>query len=155
MLMKTHVIKAARGVPLTLLRVGVGAIMAVHGAIKLWDLSAVQQQFDAIGIPLAAAMAVVVGICELGGGVLMALGLFTPIASLAVLAVMIGAIGFVHVEHGLLAQNGGFEYPLTIGLVALFYAFRGAGPVSVDAWLATRRPSTSVVLGRHPAEVSS
>jgi putative oxidoreductase len=155
MLMKTHVLKSVRSVPLTLLRVGVGIIMAVHGAMKIWDLSTAQQQFEAIGIPLAGATAVVVAIFELAGGVALAVGLFTPIAAAAIVAVMVGAIAFVHGGNGLLAQDGGFEYPLTVGLVALFYVFRGAGPISIDAWLATRRPSTSVVLGRHPAEVSS
>jgi putative oxidoreductase len=52
---------------------------------------------------------------------------------------MLVAIFAVHLGKGLFAQNGGWEYPLTLLLVSAFFAVRGAGPVSVDAAIARLR----------------
>src|SRR5690606_247128 len=90
------------------------------------------------GVPGAGIAAYLAVIGELGGGLALLVGLLTPIASLGILCVMAGAIAFAHWSNGLLAQNGGFEYPLVLLMVALFFLTRGAGPFSVDAWLAKR-----------------
>ena len=61
----------------------------------------------------------------------LSLGFFSA-ASMAV------AIGYAHFGHGLLAKNGGWEYPLVLALVSLFFVTAGAGPVSVDARFSRR-----------------
>ena len=47
--------------------------------------------------------------CEFGGGLLFTLGLITPIAALALLAVMLMAVATVHWTKGLWVTNGGYE----------------------------------------------
>jgi len=119
----------------TLLRVVIGVIMAVHGLDKLHGFQAWQEQIAQLGMPdphLFASLAVAAELC---GGFCLLIGLFTPFAALAVVCVLAVAIVKVHWGHGLMAQHGGFEYPLTLLLASLQFVARGAGPVSVDGFL--------------------
>lgn len=143
---------------LTLLRATVGVIMATHGWMKLTDIAGTQRGFEQIGIPLPGVAAYLATVAEFLGGLGLIVGLLTPIAAFGVLVVMLVAIFAVHWPNGLLAQRGGFEYPLVLAAVALFFMLRGAGPLSMDAWLARRRGGTRAVRaslppGQHPLEV--
>lgn len=125
-------------ITLTALRVGVGIIMMAHGWLKVTDVAGwkqLLQQLD-IAAPEVTAWLAIAG--ELLGGAGLLLGLLTPLAGLGVLAVMLTAIVTVHLPHGLLASNNGFEYPLTLALVAAFFIARGAGPFSLDALISSR-----------------
>ncbi|MCX4240307.1 DoxX family protein [Paraliomyxa miuraensis] len=127
-------------ITLTALRVGVGSIMVVHGWLKLTDAAAWKDQVVQLGMPAPELTAWLAIAGELLGGAGLVVGLLTPLAGLGVLATMITAIATVHLGHGLLAKDGGYEYPLTIALVAAFFIMRGAGPYSIDALLSGRRP---------------
>ncbi len=148
----------ARSVALLLLRVIVGLIMVVHGWMKLTNIEATASGFADMGIPAPEAGAYLAVCGELLGGLGIIVGLLTPIAALGVLCVMLTAIGFVHLPHGLLAQNNGFEYPLTIAAVAGYLMVRGAGPISLDAWWAKRRHAEerrATIPGQHPSSVAA
>lgn len=119
-------------IALTALRIGTGAIMAVHGWLKLIDYSSWVGMVQQLGIPAPELMAALGLAAELGGGIALILGFLTPIASAMILVNMLVAIFVVHWESGLLTESGGFEFPLTLGLVALYFLVRGAGPISVD-----------------------
>jgi putative oxidoreductase len=139
---------------LTALRVGVGLIMIVHGWVKLMDVSGWTNNLEQLGVPVPAVAAWVAIAGEFLGGAGLLLGLLTPVAAFGVLATMLTAIVTVHTGHGLLAENNGFEYPMTIALVAAYFMARGAGPLSVDAWIQTRRerPTAPSASGhRHPS----
>jgi len=118
-------------VALTLLRLSTGIIMAGHGWLKFKDLNTTIQQFAGMGIPKGAVYLAVAG--ELGGGLGLIVGLLTPIAAFGIFCTMATAILKVHLKNGLFAKDGGFEYPLTLAMVALFFIFHGAGPFSLDA----------------------
>ncbi|HCU25167.1 MAG TPA: hypothetical protein DF383_09120 [Deltaproteobacteria bacterium] len=122
---------AMTSLALTLLRIGTGIIMATHGWLKLQNFSQTVENFAGMGIPKIGVYLAIAG--ELGGGLGLIFGLLTPLAAFGILCVMVTAIYNVHLSNGLLAKDGGFEYPMTLGLVALFFIFRGAGPISVDA----------------------
>ncbi|MCC6272072.1 MAG: DoxX family protein [Deltaproteobacteria bacterium] len=115
---------------LTLLRISTGIIMAAHGWDKLQNLNATVEQFGAMGIPKAGVYLAIAG--ELGGGLGLIVGLLTPIAAFGVFCTMAVAILHVHLKNGLFAKDGGFEYPLTLAMVALYFIMRGAGPISLD-----------------------
>src|SRR5262245_11572484 len=100
----------ARAVGLTTLRAVVGLVMAVHGYVKLSDFSAWKHALVGLGMPAPDVLGALSIIAELGGGILLALGLFTPIAAALVLVNMLVAIFAVHFPNGLLAKNNGFEY---------------------------------------------
>jgi putative oxidoreductase len=72
---------------------------------------------------------------EFVGGLGLLAGLLTRVAALGPVCTMVVAILTVHLGHGLFAKNGGYEYPLTLLLVSAFFAFNGAGPISMDALL--------------------
>ena len=118
---------------LTIMRVAVGVIMAGHGWDKLHNVDNIVQAFTKMGLP-HPEIAVYLAIAgELGGGLGLIVGLLTPIAAFGVFCVMTVAITQVHWSNGLFAKNNGFEYPLTLFVVALYFIFRGGGPISLDA----------------------
>ena len=116
---------------LTLLRIGTGVIMAAHGWQKVQSLPQTIEGFAGMGIPKIGVYLAIAG--ELGGGLGLIFGLLTPLAAFGVLCVMATAVFKVHLASGLFAKDGGFEYPMTLGLVALYFIFRGGGPYSLDA----------------------
>jgi len=123
---------------LTLLRVVVGAIMAAHGFQKLMDFDAFQGQVAKLGLPFPEIMAPLALAGELLGGLGLIFGLLTRVAGFGVLCVMVVTIGWVNLKNGLFAENGGFEFPLTLAACALLFIAIGGGPFSLDTLLRKR-----------------
>jgi len=124
------------GEPLT--RVTAGLILMPHGAQKLFGLFGgygveATGQFFAAKLGLPASLALVAGLIEFFGGLLLALGLFTRLAAALVAGLMAVAAVTVHLPAGFFWTNGGYEYPLFWGLVALSFVLRGGGRYSLDA----------------------
>jgi putative oxidoreductase len=132
----THRIERVRDagetLTLTALRVGAGVILVAHGLQKLMDIGGTAQAFAGMGIPSPEISVYLAILGELVGGFGLLIGLFTRVAALGPLCTMIVAIFFVHLGKGLFAQQGGWEYPLTLLLVSLYFVARGGGPISVD-----------------------
>lgn len=124
---------------LTILRITAGIIMMVHGWLKLTDYAGWQQNLTNMGMPEPEIFAPIAIAGELAGGIGLIVGLLTPIAAAGVLSTMLTAIFLVHLPNGLLAKDGGFEYPLTMACVALYFVVRGAGPISLDHLIFGRR----------------
>ena len=124
---------------LLLLRITVGLTLAAHGAQKLFGwfggpgLDAVGQAFEGLGFQPGRRHAAMAGSVEIAGGLLLALGLFTPLAAAIVLSVMVVAALTVHVKQGFFITSGGFEYNLVLGVAGLVLAFTGPGVLSLDA----------------------
>lgn len=122
-----------------LLRATVGLTLAAHGSQKLFGwfggpgLNAAGDGIAALGFHPGRRFALMAGLAEAGGGLLLALGLFTPVAAAIAGAVMLVAAVSVHVRNGFFVTNGGFEYNLVLGIAALSVAFTGPGALSVDA----------------------
>jgi putative oxidoreductase len=120
---------------LLLLRLVVGLLFAAHGAQKLfgWFGGGGPQGtagfFASLGYRAPAAMAVVAGLSELGGGLLLASGFLTPLASFLLATVMLNAIATVLWPKGLL---GGYELELTLLTVAIALTATGPGEISLD-----------------------
>jgi putative oxidoreductase len=121
-----------------LIRVVLGATVAGHGTQKLfgwWNgpgLSGFSGWLGSMNMRSPYAQAVLVGLAELGGGMLLALGLLTPFAALAIASVMVVAIALVHWQKGFWVSNGGFEFNLLILASAAALAATGAGRFSLD-----------------------
>ncbi len=118
---------------LTILRIVVGIVFLVHGYQKLFHMGfhGVAGMFGHMGIPLPMLSAVVVTLVEFVGGILLVAGVGTRIAAALLAADMTVAILAVHLKHGLGAQNGGFEYPLTLLAATLCLALAGGGMLSL------------------------
>ncbi|MCL6459850.1 MAG: DoxX family protein, partial [Gorillibacterium sp.] len=102
---------------LLVLRVVVGLLFMGHGAQKLFGWfggygpKGTGGWMESIGIKPGVPAAVAAGLIELVGGVLLAVGLFTPVAAVLVALTMLGAISKVHGKNGLWATANGYEYP--------------------------------------------
>jgi len=126
---------------LLLLRLVIGTTLAAHGAQKLFGwfggpgLAGAGAGFEHLGFTPGRRHALMAGLVETGGGLLLAVGLFTPLAAAIVASVMIVAAVSAHLPRGFFAQNGGFEYTLVLGVAGLTPAFTGPGRASLDAAL--------------------
>jgi putative oxidoreductase len=125
---------------LLILRVVLGLVMAGHGAQKLFGwfggggprgTAGMFGQHLRFRAPLVVA--VVGGLAEFGGGLLLASGLLTPLAALGIAALMINAMAIVHWPNGLWATKGGYEYNLVILTAVVALAATGPGRYSLDA----------------------
>jgi putative oxidoreductase len=134
--------RTGEAIALTALRVTVGVIFVVHGAMKLLDIPGTIQGFTQLGIPYPQYAVYLAIAGELFGGLGIVFGLLTRVAALGALCSMAVAIGYVHLGHGLLANKGGWEYPLVLGMVALYLVATGAGPFSMDALYRRRREAS-------------
>ena len=128
----------ASDIGMLILRVFVGLQLASHGAQKLFGwfgghgLEGTGGFFEGLGFKPGRHFALAAGAGELGGGLLLALGLLTPFAAAAIVAVMLTAIAVVHADKGFFATEGGFELPLLLAVSAVCITFVGPGAVSLD-----------------------
>jgi len=121
-----------------ILRVALGGVLIPHGCQKLFGLfggigfTANAALFDKLGYTPGVFWGTLVGCTEFIGGILLVLGLFTRFAAAAVVIFMLTAIHFTSAK-GFFWSAGGWEYPLLIGVCALFFLIRGGGHCSLDS----------------------
>ncbi len=125
-------------VGLLALRLGVGGALATHGAQKLFGWfggygpDGTGQWMESLGFAGSGRRhAILAGLGEFGGGILLALGLATGPAGAAVAGTMTVA-GSTHVPNGFFNASGGYELPATFGLVGTVLALAGPGRYSLD-----------------------
>ncbi|HEV7650972.1 MAG TPA: DoxX family protein [Actinophytocola sp.] len=129
----SHAVDAA----LLILRLGVGLTLAAHGTQKLFGwfggsgLTGTGEMFDRIGFRPGRINAALAGLGEAGGGLLLALGLLTPIGGAAAASTMIVASS-MHTSAGFFSSKGGLEFPMTLGIGAVALTIGGAGQFSLD-----------------------
>jgi len=121
-------------------RVVAGLTLAAHGAQKLFGwfgggLAGTAQMLEKVGLRPGRAYALLAGLSEACGGLLLAAGLITPAASAAILAEMMVAAAVMHLRNGFFVHQGGWEYNLVLAASALGVAFAGPGAFSLDAVL--------------------
>lgn len=125
-------------VGLLVLRLVLGVIFVAHGAQKLFGafggpgLKGTAGFHEQLGIKPPYLMAVMAGLAEFVGGILIAVGFLTPLAALALVATMVVATLTVHLKNGFFAMNGGYEFNLALAAMALALVFTGAGAFSID-----------------------
>jgi putative oxidoreductase len=123
---------------LLVIRVVVGLLFVGHGTQKLFGwfgghgLNGTGGFFDSLGMRPGKQHAFMAGLAEAGGGLLLALGLLTPLASAALIAVMVVAIATVHAKNGIWNSSQGYEFNLVLIAAAFALASIGAGNWSLD-----------------------
>ena len=132
-----------------LLRLAVGLTFSAHGSQKLFGwfggpgLNSTGQFFEkSLGFRPGRRHALLAGLGETGGGLLLAVGFLTPLAAAAVISVMVVAVFSFHIQKGFFVHNGGYEYNLVLAVAALVLAFMGSGSISIDALLNYRESGT-------------
>ena len=123
------------------LRLALGLVFLGHGAQKGFGafggpgLEGTTGFIGSLGLRPARFWALAAAGGELLAGLLLVLGLFTPLAALLVVATMAVAIAKVHGTKGFFLQNGGYEYNLVLLISALALAATGPGALSIDGLL--------------------
>jgi len=137
------------------MRLTLALVFFPHGAQKVlgwWGgpgASATIQGFTKMGMP--PALTALIMAAELGGAVLLILGLLTRLAAFGIGCVMAGAIFLVHSKVGFFmnwagTQKGeGFEYHLLALGLAIALLIKGGGALSVDRAL-TREDRATVAM---------
>ncbi len=122
-----------------MIRAATGLMLVPHGAQKLfgwfggYGLEGTGGYFaQNLGLEPGVFWAALVGGTEFFGGLCLALGFLTRPAALGVTILMAVAIFSVHLPNGFFWGQGGYEYPLLWGLVALAIAFKGGAEMSLD-----------------------
>jgi putative oxidoreductase len=118
---------------IVVLRLVVGLLFVGHGTQKLFGwfggpgLDGTEGMMRSLGYRPARGHAVLAGATEALAGLLLVLGLLTPLAAAGIIGVMLNAIGTVHGTKGLWVTNGGYEYNLVLIVAAFSIATSAAG----------------------------
>lgn len=120
-----------------ILRIGSGLLFCMHGMPKLFG------SFGGMGADGGSAELMslmgLAGILEVFGGGLIVLGLFTrPVAGILAIE-MIWAYVQAHLPQGWVPYENAGELALLYLVVWIFLLGNGAGPFSLDRWMADRR----------------
>ncbi|WP_458462651.1 DoxX family protein [Paenibacillus sp.] len=126
-------------VGLLLIRLVIGLSFMAHGAQKLfgwfggYGLKGTGGWFESMGMKPGVLVALLAGLAEFGGGLLLALGLLTPVGGILIALTMVIAIVKVHGANGYWSTQNGFEYNLAILVIGVALALTGGGQYALDA----------------------
>ena len=136
-----------------LVRLLFGVAIAAHGSQKLfgwfggYGLKGTGGFIETLGFRPGVVFAAMTGLSEFVGGLLLAVGLFTPLGAAIVLGTMIVAMVSVHLKNGFFAASNGIEMPFLYAAAALGLVFTGAGAYSLDNVLDVTFFSAPYVVG--------
>src|SRR2546421_358103 len=131
---------------LLLLRLVFGLTVAAHGAQKLFGwfggsgLEGFGGFLEQLGGAPVSRWSWAAALAEFGGGLLVAVGLLSPIGNFLVVGAMLTAVLVVHLPKGFFNAEGGIEFPFLIAACVLALSITGAGPWSLDAFWHVRLP---------------
>ncbi|MFE6862073.1 DoxX family protein [Nocardia sp. NPDC057668] len=118
-----------------LIRLVLGAIMIAHG-VNHWigggKIAGTARWFTGLGLRNGVLQAWLSVITEIGAGILLVLGLCTPLACAATISIMLVAGLLAHRPNGFFVFKEGYEYVLALGVTALALALLGPGRISLD-----------------------
>lgn len=124
---------------LLIARLTLGLLIAAHGSQKLFGwfgghgLAGTAAMFDSIGFRPGRLFATLASLTEIGGGLLLAVGLLGPVGPALMISVMIVAAVSIHWKNGMFAANNGIEIPLLYMAGAVCLLLTGPGQFSLDA----------------------
>ncbi|WP_458720009.1 DoxX family protein [Candidatus Nitrosocosmicus sp. R] len=123
-----HLEKISAFAPLPI-RIMAGIAFIIHGLPKFENLQGTQGFFASVGIP--ADLALLIGLLEVIGGVLLIVGLLTRITAILFTIEMICAVLIVKADNGFMGQ-GGFEVDLLLMFISISLLLSGPGRLSIE-----------------------
>jgi putative oxidoreductase len=137
---------------LLVIRLVFGLTVAAHGAQKLFGwfggpgLEGFGGFLEQLGIAPGSRWSWTAALGEFGGGLLVALGLLSPLGNFLVIGSMLTAILVVHLPQGFFNQKGGVEFPFLIAAAMLGLSLTGPGSWSLDSLWRVRLPEPATWL---------
>ena len=125
-------------IALMILRAALGMMIFVHGYNKAFRggrIAGTGRWFQSMGMRPGKVHAALAAFTEMGVGVLLVLGLLTPVAAAGLIGLMVVAFWTVHRDKGFMITGEGWEYVALISAVSLVCAMLGPGHISLDAEL--------------------
>ncbi|WP_268898997.1 DoxX family protein [Geomonas diazotrophica] len=149
----------------TVLRIGLGLVMLLHGAQNLlgWFWGLGFEQAMAVlttQLGLQKIVGVLVIMTQFFGGIALVLGAYVRIASVAVIGVMLASFGVLNYSNGFLTTwsgkqlSPGVEFQLLAITVAVTITIWGAGRWSIDRALESPRSRISRERAAREAEMT-
>jgi putative oxidoreductase len=136
-----------------LLRLVLGALLAGHGAQKLFGWfngpgpEGTAGFMEMLGLKPGRPWAYLAGLSEFGGGTLTALGLLHPVGPIGIIGSMAMATATAHRGKPIWVTEGGAELPVTNIGVSTALILGGPGKYSLDRALGIRLPAWIAPLG--------
>jgi putative oxidoreductase len=154
-----RLVATPRSYGLTIGRLVLGGVMFVHASQKVFGwfggpgLEGAHQGFtQMMGIPSGLAWLAI--FVELVSAIALFFGVLTRLAAIGIIAIMVGAIAYVHAPNGFFMNwtgskaGEGFEFHLVVIGFSLVFLGLGAGALAIDRALMKRRPAEGGSIGQ-------
>jgi putative oxidoreductase len=144
---------------LAILRLTLSIVFVIHGANKLFGfwggpgvgpggLASTASHFASLGLEPGVVMAVLAGVIQFVGGILLGFGFLTRWASAAILGYLLIGVWKEHAKWGFFlnwvndpTRGQGMEYSVVLIAAVLLLVLAGGGDLSIDGWRAQGRAS--------------
>src|SRR5689334_14638604 len=143
----------ASDLAILILRIVLGTLFILHGGQKLFGwldgpgIKGMTAMMANLKVAHPVPLALMAGLSEFVGGLLVLFGLFTQFGAAILIGVMITAIATVHGKNGLFNTKGGYEFNLSLATIGLALILTGAGAFSLDSLIGLARPITELPFG--------
>jgi putative oxidoreductase len=122
------------------LRIALGVILFIKGFFFIRNTDALVEllknsRFEWVSFALAHYVA----FAHLVGGIMITIGLFTRLAVVIQLPVLLGAVIFINSKAGFFSINSELPFSIIILVMLIFFFIYGSGPASADQALENER----------------
>ena len=114
------------------LRIFLGGLLFIKGYFFIENINEIYGLIEENMEYSSFVIAHYVAIAHLVGGLMLLFGLYTRLASIIQLPVLIGAVFFIDAQDTMLATGSQFEYSLVVLVLLLVFMIYGGGKWSVD-----------------------
>lgn len=130
---------------LALIRVALGAALLLRGVNFLDNTQELQTSIDASVFQSSSEwIAHAVTWIHIVGGFLVIIGLFTRLACLVQMPVLLGAIFFIESKKGFFTTETNLSYSIIIFLLLLVFVIEGSGQLSLSAYFREDEPEQNI-----------
>jgi putative oxidoreductase len=141
-------LKGLERLALLILRLFLGVVFVMHGSQKLLGafggsgITGFAGLLAKYGIEPHVLWAWVVAVTEFVGGICILFGFLTRFWAAGLVIDMTVAVVKVHLVNGFFWTKGGFEFVLTLGVIALVLLMTGPGAMSMDRAIGIEKRAT-------------
>lgn len=121
-----------RYIAIEFLRIFLGGLLFIKGYFFIENINEIYGLIEQNMEYSSFVIAHYVAIAHLVGGLMLLFGLYTRLASIVQLPVLIGAVFFINSQDTMLATGSQFEYSLVVLVLLLVFMIYGGGKWSVD-----------------------